>query len=144
MCCVVFVCVFWGVTCEWHSSPGLCARLAVCRLMGDVCSASEFAAFCPLMCAVTMETGALAGTTEMAMLWLGGLMRESGVLAGVPTGQLLTASFCHIQKEGESEKGCGRKEKVIPPETHICSTTKGTYRRLCLQSAEKQKATKTL
>lgn len=70
--------------------------------MGDVCSASEFAAFCPLMCAVTMETGALAGTTEMAMLWLGGLMRESG-LAGVPTGQLLTASFCHTQKRSEGE-----------------------------------------
>lgn len=39
----------------------------VCRLMGDVCSGSEVATFCPLMCAVTMETGVLAGTTEMAM-----------------------------------------------------------------------------
>lgn len=89
---------------------------------------SEFAAFCPLMCAVTMETGALAGTTEMAMLWLGGLMRESG-LAGVPTGQLLTASFCHAQEEGDGEKGYGRKEKVTPLSSHICNTTKGTYRR---------------
>lgn len=104
-------------TCEWHNSPCLCARLAVCRLMGDVCSASEFAAFCPLMCAVTMETGALAGTTEMAMLWLGGLMSERG-LAGVPTGQLLTASFCHTEEEKKrtkSEKRLGKKEKKVIP-----------------------------
>lgn len=107
VCCGVFVYVG---TCEWHSSPCLCARLAVCRLMGDVCSASEFAAFCPLICAVTMETGALAGTTEMAMLWLGGLMRERG-LAGVPTGQLLTASFCHTQKGGRRVRKVGKEGK---------------------------------
>lgn len=68
----------------------------VWRLMGDVGSVSELNAFCPLMCAVTMETGVFAGTTEMAMLWLGGLMRARG-LAAVPTGQLLTASFCRTK-----------------------------------------------
>lgn len=71
----------------------MCCPAGVWRLMGDVWSVSELNAFCPLMCAVTMETGVFAGTTEMAMLWLGGLIRARG-LAAVPTGQLLTASFC--------------------------------------------------
>lgn len=51
------------------------------------------------MCAVTIETGALAGTTEMAMPWLGVLMRDSGLV--VPTGQLLTASFCERQRDSK-------------------------------------------
>lgn len=84
----------------------MCCPAGVWRLMGDVWSVSELNAFCPLMCAVTMETGVFAGTTEMAMLWLGGLIRARG-LAVVPTGQLLTASFCCTK----------HKQQVINPET---------------------------
>lgn len=34
------------------------------------------------------------GTAEMATAWLGGLMRDGGLLAAATTGQLRTASFC--------------------------------------------------
>lgn len=87
-------------------TPAATALPPVWRLMGDVCSGSELAtAFCPLMCAVTMETGALAGTTEMAMPWLGGLMSDSGLV--VPTGQLLTASFCRETGERQTDNSKG-------------------------------------
>lgn len=49
--------------------------LVVCKLMGAVCGGSAMfaeaaeavAVFCPFRCAVTIVTGALFGTTEMAM-----------------------------------------------------------------------------
>ena len=43
-------------------TPAPTALLPVCRFIG-----SEVATFCPFRCAVTMETGTLVGTTEMAM-----------------------------------------------------------------------------
>lgn len=89
------------VLCNCTCEQLMCCPAGVWRLMGDVWSVSELNAFCPLMCAVTMETGVFAGTTEMAMLWLGGLMRARG-LAAVPTGQLLTASFCRTKHTNSS------------------------------------------
>lgn len=94
--CLIYMCLR-SCTCERL----MCCPAGVWRLMGDVWSVSELNAFCPLMCAVTMETGVFAGTTEMAMLWLGGLMRARG-LAVVPTGQLLTASFCRTKHTNSS------------------------------------------
>lgn len=114
--------IYWvkvSLTWAWGISETLLAAmfkvpptnlLVVCRLMGTVCGGSALlgaeavAVFWPLRCAVTIVTGALAGTTEMAMPpWLFGALM-SGMGLALSTGQLRTASFCQAKKRHRVKK----------------------------------------